>query len=230
MSSATLILLPGLLNDGRLWAHQARALSARLEVLVADLTQDESLAGMAERVLAVAPPRFALAGLSMGGYVCMEIMRRSPERVERLALLDTTARPDTGEQSIRRADAIAIARAGGFDKIMPTMLPNLLCPGSLADAAVAGLAKDMARTVGKEAFIRQQTAIMGRPDSRPFLAAIRCPTLVLCGAEDALTPLDRHQEMADLIEGARLVTVDGAGHLSPIEQPAAVSGALAAWL
>lgn len=228
--SRTLILLPGLLNDGRLWAHQARTLSARLEVLVADLTQDDSLAGMAERVLSVAPPHFALAGLSMGGYVCMEIMRRSPERVERLALLDTTARPDTGEQSLRRADAIAIARAGGFDKIMPTMLPNLLSPGSLADPSITRLAKEMARTVGKEAFIRQQSAIMGRPDSRTSLSAIRCPTMVLCGAEDSLTPIDRHQEMANLIEGAHMVTVDGAGHLSPIERPQAVSDALAAWL
>ncbi len=228
--STTLILLPGLLTDGRLWTHQARTLSATLEVLVADLTQDDSLGAMAERVLAVAPPRFALAGLSMGGYVCMEIMRRSPERVERLALLDTTARPDTGEQSIRRADAIAIARAGSFDKIMPTMLPNLLAPASLADAAITGLAKDMARTVGKDAFIRQQTAIMGRPDSRPFLSAIRCPTLVLCGAEDTLTPVDRHQEMVAAINGARLVTVETCGHLSPMEQPEAVTGALAAWL
>ena len=181
-------------------------------------------------VLTVAPPRFALAGLSMGGYVCMEIMRRSPERVERLALLDTTARPDTEEQSIRRVDAIAVAQAGRFDKIMPTMLASLLAPASLADEAITSLARDMARTVGKDAFVRQQTAIMARPDSRSLLPAIRCPTLVLCGAEDSVTPLDRHQEMAAAIEGARLEQVDGAGHLTPLEQPEVVTAALARWL
>lgn len=228
--STTLILLPGLLNDGRLWTHQAKALSSRLDILVADLTQDETLAEMAERLLTVAPPRFALAGLSMGGYVCMEIMRRAPERVERLALLDTTARPDTEEQTGRRNDAIAIAQAGGFDKIMPTMLPSLLSPASLTDTAITSLAKDMAKRVGKDAFIRQQTAIMGRPDSRASLAAIRCPTLILCGDQDTVTPLDRHQEMAAAIPGARLEVVDKSGHLSPLEQPEAVTAALAAWL
>ncbi|MDO8606627.1 MAG: alpha/beta fold hydrolase [Phaeospirillum sp.] len=227
---STLILLPGLLNDARLWTHQVRTLAAGREVLVGDLTQDDSLDGMAERVLAMAPPRFALAGLSMGGYVCMEIMRRAPERVERLALLDTTARPDTEEQSQRRVSAMEVARAGGFGKIMPTMLPNLLCPASLADAAITDLAKDMARIVGQDAFIRQQTAIMARPDSRAFLPSIGCPTLVLCGAGDTLTPPDRHREMAGLINGARLVMVEACGHLSALEQPEAVSAALATWL
>ena len=228
--STTLILLPGLLNDGRLWTHQAKALSPRLDVLVADLTQDDSLAAMAERLLAVAPPHFALAGLSMGGYVCMEIMRRAPERVDRLALLDTTARPDTEEQTIRRTDAVAIARAGGFDKIMPTMLPNLLAPASLGDSTITSLAKDMAVRVGKEAFIRQQTAIMARPDSRVSVTAIRCPTLILCGDQDTVTPLDRHEEMAAAIPGARLEVIAQSGHLSPMEQPEAVTAALAVWL
>ena len=226
----TLILLPGLLNDARLWTHQVQALSAGRDVLVGDLTQDDSLDALAERVLAMAPPRFALAGLSMGGYVCMEIMRRSPGRVERLALLDTTARPDTEEQSQRRIAAMEVARTGGFGKIMPTMLPNLLCPDSMADVVLTDLAKDMALAVGKDAFIRQQTAIMARPDSRPSLASIRYPTLVLCGDEDTLTPPDRHREMAELIDGARLVMVERCGHLSAMEQPGAVSDALAAWL
>ncbi len=228
--SPTLILLPGLLNDARLWRHQARTLHAEAEVLLADLTHDDTLERMAHRVLAVAPRRFALAGLSMGGYVCMEIMRHSPERVERLALLDTTARPDTPEQSQRRLDGIAAARAGGFDKIMPTMLPNLLCPASLADDGITKVVKDMARTLGKDAYIRQQNAIMGRPDSRESLSRVRCPTLVLCGADDTLTPPDRHDEIAALIPGARRVTIPDCGHLSPIEQPEAVSAALVEWL
>ncbi|MBI3447064.1 MAG: alpha/beta fold hydrolase [Magnetospirillum sp.] len=229
MSSA-LVLLPGLLNDGRLWAHQSQALGGRLPVSVGDLTEDESLAGMALRVLESAPPRFALAGLSMGGYVAMEIMRRAPERVERLALLDTTARPDLPEQTQRRRDAIDLARAGGFDKIMPTMLPLLLHPDHLADSGLTALAKDMARAVGVEGFVRQQTAIMARPDSRPFLSAIACPTLVLCGADDGLTPPDRHEEIAALIPGAQRVVIEHCGHLSALEQPEAVSAALAIWL
>ncbi|OAN53739.1 alpha/beta hydrolase [Paramagnetospirillum marisnigri] len=228
--TAPVILLPGLLNDSRLWRHQTRTLASRHEVLFADLTHDDSLAAMARRVLSVAPPRFRLAGLSMGGYVCMEIMRQASERVERLALLDTTARPDAPEQSQRRRDAMRIAKIGGFDKIMPGMLPNLLCARSQADADITELVKEMARTVGKDAFIRQQTAIMARPDSRESLARIRCPTLILCGAEDALTPPDRHEEMAELIPGSKLVVVADCGHLSPIEQPEAVTAALMEWL
>ncbi|WP_041041003.1 alpha/beta fold hydrolase [Paramagnetospirillum magnetotacticum] len=228
--SAALVLLPGLLNDHRLWSGQVGALAGRAEVMVGDLTQDDSLGAMAQRVLAAAPARFALAGLSMGGYVAMEIMRQAPERVERLALLDTTAWPDLPEQTQRRKDAVELARSGGFDKIMPTMLPLLFHPDHLAEAAITGLAKDMARMVGAEAFARQQAAIMARPDSRGSLSAIACPTLVLCGAEDGLTPPDRHDEMAALIAGAKRVTIPLCGHLSPLEQPDAVSDALRAWL
>jgi pimeloyl-ACP methyl ester carboxylesterase len=226
----TLILLPALLCDARLWRAQADALAALAEVRVADLTRDDSLGGLAERVLAEAPPRFALAGLSMGGYVAMEITRRAPDRVERLALLDTNARPDTPEQRERRQDAIRIAESGGFDKIMPTMLPNLLHPDHLADTAITGLVKDMARSVGADAFIRQQSAILARPDSRADLAAVTCPALVLCGREDALSPPDRHAEMADVMAGARMVVVERSGHLSAIEQPQAVAAAMAEWL
>jgi pimeloyl-ACP methyl ester carboxylesterase len=228
--SSSLVLLPGLLNDHRLWARQAEALAGTLEVIIGDLTQDDTLAGMADRVLAGAPARFALAGLSMGGYVAMEIMRRAPERVERLALLDTTARPDLPEQTQRRKDAVELARSGGFDKIMPTMLPLLLHPDHLDDEAITGLAKDMARKVGPEAFARQQAAIMARPDSRDTLRSVSCPALVLCGAEDALTPPDRHDEMAGLIPGARRVSIPRCGHLSPIERPEAVAAALREWL
>jgi pimeloyl-ACP methyl ester carboxylesterase len=228
--NAFLVLLPGLLNDQRLWARQAAALVDLAEVSVGDLTQDDSLGDMADRVLAGAPARFALAGLSMGGYVAMEIMRRAPERVERLALLDTTARPDLPEQTQRRRDAVELARSGGFDKIMPTMLPLLLHPDHLIDEAISGLAKDMARMVGPDAFARQQTAIMARPDSRESLKSVSCPALVLCGAEDALTPPDRHDEMAELIPGAQRVTIPRCGHLSPMEQPEAVTAALMDWL
>ncbi|MGE5517762.1 MAG: alpha/beta fold hydrolase [Bacteroidota bacterium] len=228
--SRTLVLLPGLLNDHRLWDHQVAAVAPLAQSLVADLTQDDSLAAMAERVLAAAPERFALAGLSMGGYVALEIMRRAPERVERLALLDTTARPDAPEQIQRRKDAVALAQAGGFEKIMPTMLPLLVHPDHLALERVGGVAKDMARAVGADAFARQQNAIMHRPDSRPGLPRIACPTLVLVGDEDAATPPDRAEEMAELIPRAEMLVVERCGHLSTLEQPEAVSTALCRWL
>lgn len=228
--SQSLVLLPGLLNDHRLWEHQAKSLADIAAVSVADLTRDDTLAAMAERVLASAPPRFALAGLSMGGYVALEILRKAPERVERLALLDTTARPDAPEQTQRRMDAVAIARAGGFDKIMPTMLPNLLHPDHLVLGGIAELAKDMARVVGPDAFARQQDAIMHRPDARPDLGRIACPTLVLVGRDDVPTPLDRAQEMAELIPNAKLVVVEECGHLSTLEQPQAVSAVMRYWL
>ncbi|MBF0325936.1 alpha/beta fold hydrolase [Magnetospirillum moscoviense] len=227
---STLILIPGLLNDHRLWTHQARGLADQAKVLVMTQTEDDSFAAMAARVLAAAPATFALAGLSMGGYVAMEIMRRAPQRVERLALLDTTARPDTPEQSQRRLDAIAIAQAGGFDKIMPTMLPLLVHPDHLGLERIGGLAKDMARAIGPESFVRQQNAIRHRPDSRPSLSQVRCPTLVVVGADDSLTPPDRAQEMAGLIPGAKLVTIEDCGHLSAIEQPQAVTALLSYWL
>lgn len=171
----TPVLLPGLLNDHRLWSHQVAAVAPFATPVVGDLTRDDSLAGMAERVLAAVPGRFALAGLSMGGYVAFEILRRAPERVERLALLDTTAQPDTAEQSQRRRDAVAVARSGGFEKIMPTMLPNLVHPDHLALERVGGVANEMARAVGPDAFARQQNAIMHRPDSAPACRASSAP-------------------------------------------------------
>lgn len=225
-----LVLLPGLLCDEALWQHQRRDLAGRAAMQVADLTQADSIAAMAAGVLAVAPPRFALAGLSMGGYVAMEVLRQAPERVTRLALLDTTARPDTEEQGQRRRALIALAQTGRFKGVTPQLLPNLIHPDRLADEALTQIVLAMAERVGREAFFRQQTAIMGRIDSRPFLPAIRCPTLVLCGQQDALTPPEHAAEMAGLIPGATLRLVEACGHLSPLERPAVVTDALGEWL
>jgi len=230
MSKTALILLPGLLTDARLYAHQCGALADVADTTVGDLSRDDSVGAMAERVLAAAPPKFALAGLSMGGYVAFEIVRRAPQRVERLALLDTTARPDTPEQTAKRNDSIALVRAGRFAEVMPSLLPLLVHPDHLALEHVGGLALRMAESVGAEAFVRQQTANRDRVDSRPGLAEIKCPALVLVGRQDQLTPPDRAAEMAAGIPGARLVTVEDCGHLSAIERPDAVSAALRAWL
>ena len=226
----TLVLLPGLLCDARLWAAQSEGLSDVADVVVADMTRDDSMAGMAQRTLDAAPARFALAGLSMGGYVALEIMRRAPERVTRLALLDTGPRADTPEQTTRRKDLIALAERGEFKAISPRLLPLFVHPDRLEDAALVADIGAMADAVGKDAFLRQQKAIMGRPDSRPGLPEIGCDTLIVCGREDVLTPLELSEEMAALIPGAALVVIDDCGHLSTMERPRAVNAAMRAWL
>ncbi len=225
-----LALLPGLLCDGRLWAPQIDALADLAEPRVADFITQSSVGEMAESVLAAMPPRFDLAGLSMGGYVALEILRRAPERVLRLALLDTKADPDTEEQTARRRGLIELAERGEFKGVTPRLLPLLIHQARLEDEALTGVVTAMAEAVGKAAFLRQQQAIMTRPDSRPTLVKVTCPTLVLCGREDALTPVDKHTAMAAGIRDARLVVVEGCGHLSTIERPEAVNEALRAWL
>lgn len=230
MTKIPLILLSGLLCDRALWAPQIDALGDIAEIAVGDLTRADSMGGMAASVLATAPTRFALAGLSMGGYAAFEIMRRAPERVERLALLDTSARPDTPEQTQARRDLIALAQHGDFRGVTPRLLPRWVHPSRVSDAALVETVTSMTRRVGREAFVRQQTAIMNRPDSRPGLAAISCPTLVLCGHEDQSTPVDRHREIAADIADARLVVVPECGHLSTLERPETVNRELRAWL
>jgi len=225
-----LLLLPGLLCDRRLWLPQIAALADIATPIVADLTRDDSFAGMARRVLAEAPPRFALAGLSMGGYVAQEIMRQAPNRVTRLALLDTSARADTPEQSQRRRDLIALTERGEFRGVTPRLLPYLIHADRLGDTALVTIIMDMARAVGVEAFRRQETAILARVDGRADLARIAVPTLVLCGRDDRLTPPKLAEEMAALIPQAKLRLVDHCGHMTTLEEPALVNDALRDWL
>ena len=226
-----LILLPGLLCDDALWAAQVDGLTDIADVTVADLTTADSMATLAANVLAAAPERFAVAGLSMGGYVAQEIVRQAPERVSHLALLDTNARADTAEQTENRKRMIAVAEAGKFDAVAPDMLPNLVHADHVDDPKMGGAFLDMATRIGKDAYIRQQTAIMGRIDGRPHLPAIDCPTLVLCGEQDALTPPKVHEEMVEAIgANAAYVVVPHCGHLSTLERPDAVNAAMRAWL
>ena len=226
-----LLLLPGLLCDARLWRDVLPALEGTAAPRVADLTRHDGLAGMAGAALALMEdvPRFALAGLSMGGYVALEIMRRAPARVSHLALLDTSARPDTPEQTKRRKDLLALSLHGEFRGVTPRLLPMLLHPSRL-DSPLAAEVMEMAARVGPRAFLRQQTAIMARPDSRADLPRIAVPTLVACGADDALTPPMLHEEMAALIPGAVQRRFARAGHLPPMEVPQEVGAALADWL
>lgn len=225
-----LVLLPGLLLNRRLYAAQLEALAGAADCLVADLTRHDTVAGLAADVLEQAPERFALAGLSMGGSVALEIMRLAPERVLRLALLDTQARPDTPEITARRRPLMALAEAGGLDEVARRLLPVLLHPSRLAEPEPTGTVLQMAREIGQDAFLRQERALIARPDRRPDLGAIACPTLVLAGREDALTPLDRQLELAHGIPDATLVLVPGCGHLAPLERPEAVNRQLLAWL
>ena len=229
-ASTPLVLLPGLLCDAALWRHQTATLGDAAAFTMGDFTHDDSIEAMARSVLIEAPETFALAGLSMGGYVALEIMRQAPERVTRLALLDTSARPDTPEQTERRGGLIELARMGQFKGVTPRLLPMLIHPDRLGDAELTGTVMAMAERTGKDAFLRQQSAILKRVDSRPHLAAMRCPALVLCGRQDTLTPLEAHQEMADAIPRASLVVVEDCGHLATLEQPHAVSAALRYWL
>lgn len=225
-----LVLVPGLLCDARLWQAQVTALADVATITVADVTRDDTIAGMAERVLAAAPARFALAGLSMGGYVVQEMTRRAPDRVIRLALLDTNARADTDEQKQRRLDLIQLAERGTFKGVTPRLLPMLIHPDRMADKALVSTVMAMAESVGKDAFFRQQRAIMHRIDGRDVLKEISCPTLVLCGREDALAPPKVHEEMAERIPDATLVVINHCGHLSTMERPEQVTAQMRVWL
>ncbi len=225
-----LILLPGLLCDDALWRHQTENLKDLVDVQVMNLTADNSISAMAERVLAAAPATFALAGLSLGGYTAQEIMRQAPERVERLALVNTNARADTEEQRKTRLDLIKLADIGTFKGVTDRLLPNLVHPSRLEDPTVADVVKEMAERVGQQAFKRQQEAIMGRKDGRPDLEAIRIPTLILAGRQDLLCPPKVQDEMAARMPQAKMVLIEDCGHLSPLERPYATTALFRYWL
>jgi pimeloyl-ACP methyl ester carboxylesterase len=224
------VLVPGLLCSARLYAAQVTALWGAGPVMVADHTRADTMGALAEDILAAAPRRFALAGLSMGGYISLEILRRAPERVTRLALLDTSARPDTPEATRIRHEQIALAQGGRFAEVPLQQFPRLVHCDRHNDGTLRDLVLKMAEEVGAPAFVRQQRAVMTRPDSRPSLAAIGCPTVILVGEGDVLTPPEVARELAAGIRGAGLVVVPDSGHLSTLERPEAVNRALLDWL
>ncbi|MCK5445168.1 MAG: alpha/beta fold hydrolase [Rhodospirillaceae bacterium] len=231
MAEHELILLPGLLCDEKLWHHQVQALSDICNISVADLTREDNIPDMARAVLRRAPERFALAGLSMGGYVAQEIMRQEPERVERLALVNTNARTDTPEQIARRKSMMDLADHGKFKGVTPMLLPSFLHPDHVEKEGIGDVVLQMAEHTGKDAFLRHQNAIMHRKDGREDLKKINCPVLILCGEQDTLTPPKVHEEMVDAIgDNATFVVVEHAGHLAPLEQPNLVSAAFRKWL
>ncbi|MGI4846741.1 MAG: alpha/beta fold hydrolase [Janthinobacterium lividum] len=225
----SLIFLPGLLNDEALWALQIVDQADIANASVGDLTQDDSIAGMARRVLSQAPDRFALAALSMGGYVAFEIMRQAPERVSRLALFDTSAAPDDEERNAQRRANIESLKFGRFVGVTNRLLPRLIHSSKLG-TSVATVVQEMALRIGGEAFIRQQTAILERPDARALLASIKVPTLVAVGDSDVMTPPPHAREIHQGIRNATLHVFKDCGHLPALELPGETSTLLRTWL
>jgi len=228
--SLPVVLVPGLNCSARLYAEQIPALWRFGPVIVADHTRDASIAAIAGQIFANAPPVFALVGLSLGGYIAFEIMRQAPQRVGRLALLDTSARPDTAELTARRQAPKARARTGKLIEAADESFVFFVHPNRYGDVALRAVVRAMAEETGAEAYLRQQQAIIGRPDSRPMLGAIQCPTVMLVGEQDRGTPPELAREIAAGIAGARLVVVPDCGHLSTLERPQAVTKALVEWM
>lgn len=224
-----LVLLPGMMCDARLWGPQMGALSRRA-VLHAPLTEHDTVQALAAAVLADAPPRFALAGLSMGGIVAMEVLRQAPARVDRLALLDTNPRAELPQVKAAREPQIAAVKSGRLRDVMRDELkPNYLVD-SPEKPAILNLCMDMALDLGAEVFVRQSRALAHRPDQTGTLASWHGPALVLMGAEDRLCPRDRHEQMHALMPQSTLVIVEDAGHLPTLEQPERTTAALIRWL
>ena len=225
-----ILLVPGLVSSPRIYAPVVPALWRFGPVTVANHIRDDHMALIARRILAEAPPRFALAGHSMGGYIAFEIMRQAPERVAKLALLNTQARPDTPEATARRRTMMGRAKGGEYRAVLDELFPGFVHPSRREDASLRRLVHDMGEDIGVEAFLRQLEAIISRPDSRAALSAIKCPTLVLSGDEDNTISNALSVEMADNIHNAKLVILPNCGHLPQVEQTQATADVLVEWL
>jgi len=225
-----ILLIPGLAGSPRIYAPVTPAIWRFGPVTVASHIRDDNMGAIARRILAEAPPRFALAGHSMGGYIAFEIMRQAPERIMKLALINTQARPDTPEATARRRGQIARAQTGEYHAVLDELFPGFVHPSRREDAWLRQLVHEMGDDIGANAFVRQQNAIIGRTDSRPTLTRINCPTLVLSGDEDNTIANSLSVEMADGIRDAKLTILATCGHLPQVEQPQATADALVEWL
>ncbi len=224
------LFVPGLNCTGALFAPQVTTLEPRFSCHIADHGVADSLEAIAADILEKAPQRFALAGLSMGGYVAYEIIRQAPERVLALILLDTRAEPDTQEDAERRQRTIALARGGQFDQLHGILWPRLVHPARLADKQLEETVIGMMRDTGAERFMRQQTAVLNRIDYRPVLSGIAIPSTIIVGAQDVITPPEHAKALNRAIKGSRYVEIDDCGHLSSLERPEAVNGILLRFL
>lgn len=231
MDRIPLVLLPGVLLRDDLWTEQKRLLAGLVDPIVYnDHASHDDMGAIARAILAKAPRRFALAGLSMGGYVAMEIMAQAPGRVLKLALLDTHARPDTDTVKALRRQRIELSQRGKFVGLSRKLFKEWVHPDRAEDETLRSRVGEMAQATGRDGFVNQYTALMNRPDRRGDIVGYRLPVLVLCGREDGVTPLDLSQEMAGLIPGAELAVIGHCGHLSTMEEPEAVAAALRRWL
>ena len=223
------LMIPGFACTARMYEGIVSALPGRATI-VADHTRAATMGEIADAILAEAPPRFALCGFSMGGYIALEIMARAPERVSRLALMDTQAQPESAAARAARLERLEVARARGMRAAAEHNWTSMVHPARYDNSALKQIVVDMAQETGLAAFERQAAAILARADSQPILASIKAPTLVLVGAQDALTPPARAHEMADAIAGARCVVIPESGHMTTLEQPAATQAALVEFL
>lgn len=227
----TVILVPGLLCDADVWAHQIAALNERYDVIVPDLTRQESLGGMAGDILTSAPESFSIVGHSMGGRVALEVWRHAPDRVARLGLLDTGVHPASAEELPKREAMLDISASQGMTALADTWLPPMVKPGLLeANAALRDRLYAMVERMTPAIHRRQITALVNRLDAAPLLAQIRCPVLIGVGALDLWSPPEQHAPMAEAIANARLVVFEGSGHMAPMETPEEVSAALLEWM
>ena len=227
---APLVFVPGLLCDADLWAHQIMSLSDIANIRVADTLADDNIGAMAARLLAEAPGRFALAGLSMGGYVALEVMRQAPDRVSHLALLSTSAEKDTSKKKQIRKGLIKLAGKGNFRGVTPRLLCMLVHESHLNDLVLCDRILKMAARVGRDCFIKQQRAIMMRKDSREVLINIKVPTLVLCGSQDLMTPAIKNKQIAEAIPRSDFFAIESCGHLPTMEHPKVVTSYMRNWL
>ncbi len=224
-----LILIPGSLNDARVWDAQADGLAAHADIRIADITTQTTTVAMAEAVLAGAPQRFALAGFSLGGYVALEVLRLAAPRITGLALISSSARPEHPGAVPGREKMIALAQKD-FARMLAGMRPFMLAAANVGNARLNTRLDEMMHAVGPEAFVRQSRAVIGRADSRELLAGIRCPTLIVCGREDRVTPPALSEELATAIAGARLELMDNAAHMLPMEAPDSLTRVMQGWL
>ena len=232
-TSVPLLLLPGLMNDDRVWSKQLTTFSNGRKVVVSRTDGQDNMTLLAQTALATMPiGPFAVAGFSLGGYVALEVFRQAPERVIGIAMVDTGARPDSDQAKAMRQRMIDGVGSGAadFSSVATAFLPRVVHPSKVNDKPLTELLISMAKTIGSAGFVRQQQAAMGRADSRELLAVIFCPALIVCGRQDQIAPQELSEEMAECIPGADLVLLDECGHMAPLERPDSVSAAMQSWL